>query len=72
MIHAFLLVLLLGDKELKRNPMYFRDINDCNYFAARVVKRYRNYQHYSIVPDKHKATAYCKPVWIATNTPGLY
>tara|TARA_A100001011_G_C13961671_1_gene695536 strand:- start:6 stop:224 length:219 start_codon:yes stop_codon:yes gene_type:complete len=72
MIHAFVLVFILGGSEQKGNPLIFRDINECNYFASRIVKRYGNYQNYSIVPDKHKATAYCKPVWIASNTKGLY
>lgn len=47
--------------------MYFRNINDCNYFASRIVKRYGNY-----VGEEHKATAYCKPVYINKNTPTLY
>jgi len=71
-IHAFLLVFILGGKEQSGNPMYFYDINRCNYFASRIVMRYGNYQHLSTVPDKHKATAYCKPVWIESSTQGLY
>tara|TARA_B100001093_G_scaffold461890_1_gene476711 strand:+ start:1308 stop:1529 length:222 start_codon:yes stop_codon:yes gene_type:complete len=72
MVHAFLLVLLLGDVEQRNNPMYFRDINSCNYFASQVVKRYGNYGYHSLVPQKHKATAYCKPVYIDDDTVGLY
>ncbi len=72
MIHAFLLVYMLGDVVQRGQPMYFKNINDCNYFAARVVKRYGNYNYSSLVPEQHKATAYCKPVWIKRETPGLY
>ena len=68
MVHAFLLVLILGDIEQRGQPMYFRNIDTCNYFASRVVKRYGNHG----VPKKHKATAYCKPVYINSNTKGLY
>ena len=71
MIHAFLLVFILGGKE-QSDPMYFYDVNRCNYFASRIVKRFGNYGSLSAVPDKHKATAYCKPVWIESTTPGLY
>tara|TARA_B100002019_G_C21068159_1_gene497603 strand:- start:166 stop:384 length:219 start_codon:yes stop_codon:yes gene_type:complete len=72
MIHAFLLVILLGDVEQRGQPMYFRNINDCNYFASRVVKRYGNYNYSSLVPEKHKATAYCKVTYIDKKTPNLY
>ena len=69
MIHAFLLVILLGDIQDKTNPMYFRNINNCNYFAERVIKKYGNY---SDLPKNHTVTAYCKPAWIDSNTKGLY
>ncbi len=72
MVHAFVLVFLLGGAEQKGQPMYFRDINQCNYFASRIVKRYGNYHYSSQVPSEHKATAYCKPVYIPSNTEGLY
>ena len=72
MVHAFLLVLLLGDVEQRRDPMYFRNVERCNYFASQVVKRYGNYKHSSLVPPRHKATAYCKPVYISDKTETLY
>ena len=72
MVHAFVLVFLLGGAEQKGQPMYFRDINQCNYFASRIVKRYGNYHYSSQVPKQHKPTAYCKPVYIPSNTEGLY
>ena len=73
MIHAFMLVLVLGDSVAKTGaPMYWRNIEHCNYYASQIVKRYGNYIGYSSVPNKHKATAYCKPVYIDKNTPTLY
>ena len=72
MVHAFLLVLLLGDVKQGGQPMYFRDIRDCNYFASQIVKRYGNYGSHSLVPQEHKATAYCKPVYISNKTETLY
>ena len=64
---------MLGDVVVRGQPMYFRNINDCNYFASRLVKRYGNHKYGSLIPKEHKATAYCKPVWInEENTPGLY
>ena len=69
MVHAFLLVILLGDVKDRTNPMYFRNINDCNYFAQRVVKKYGNYYN---LPKNHIVTAYCKPAWISSNTKNLY
>ena len=72
MIHAFLLVFLLGDVKQGGQPMYFRNINDCNYFASRIVKRYGNYGSSYLVPKEHKATAYCKPVYINEKTATLY
>jgi hypothetical protein len=61
MIHAFLLVVVLGG-EVQSRDMYFRSIVDCNYFASQVTKRYGNYGSLSSVPSEHRATAYCKPV----------
>ena len=71
-VHAFLLVLLLGDVQQGGQPMYFRDIDRCNYFASQIVKRYGNYGYSSLVPKEHRATAYCKPVYIKDNSPNLY
>ena len=72
MVHAFLLVLILGDIEQRGQPMYFRSIETCNWFAGRIVKRYGNYGSMSSLPKKHQATAYCKPEWINSTTEGLY
>ena len=72
MVHAFVLVFILGGAEQKGQPMYFIDVDRCNYFASRIVKRYGNYHFSAQVPPEHKATAYCKPVYIDRNTQGLY
>jgi|TARA_R110000803_G_scaffold58935_5_gene117245 hypothetical protein len=71
MIHAFLLIVVLGGKTVSQD-MYFRSIDDCNYFASKVSKRYGNYQSYSGVPSKHKVTSYCKPVKINPNATEVY
>ena len=68
MIHAFVLILLLGDTRQGGQPMHFRSIDTCNYFAEQIVKRYGN----GSVPDKHRAIAYCKPTYIKEDTIGLY
>lgn len=64
MTHVFMLVLLLGDVQTKGPPMYFMSIDRCTYFASRLVKRYGNYGDVSLVPKEHKATAYCKPIFV--------
>ena len=66
MIHAFLLIVVLGG-EIQSKDMYFRSVTDCNFFASQVTKRYGNYQYSSRVPSEHKATAYCKPVKVNAN-----
>ena len=72
MIHAFVLVFILGGAEQRGQPMYFIDVNRCNYFASRIVKRYGNYHYSAQVPNEHKATAYCKPVWVSKDTKPMY
>ena len=64
MTHVFVLVLLMGDVKQGGQPMYFRSIERCNYFASKITKRYGNYTSSSLVPKEHKATAYCKPVYL--------
>ena len=67
MVHAFLLILLLGDVKQGGQPMYFRDIKDCNYFASQIVKRYGNYGVPIMSPKNIELLAYCKPVYISSN-----
>jgi len=63
--HVFLLVLLIGEQK-QPNPMYFASINTCNWYASRIVKRYGG------VPAEHRATAYCKPVYVNKDTTLVY
>ena len=46
--------------------MYFASINTCNWYASRIVKRYGG------VPPEHRATAYCKPVYVNKETTLVY
>jgi len=71
MIHAFILVVLLGDKPISQD-MAFRSIERCNYFAAQVIKNYGNYEFSYLMPEEHKRTAYCKPILIDENYEYLY
>ena len=72
MIHAFVLIFLLGDVQQAGVPMYFRNINDCNYFASKITQRYGSYKYFDYLPKEHKATAYCKPIYISEETETLY
>ncbi len=70
MIHAFMLVILIGGN-LQPSPMYFRSIDVCQYYAKRIPQQYGNYQHSSLVPSEHRITAYCKPVKVQDG-PNIY
>ena len=74
MIHAFLLVVIIGEVEInRRTPMYFRDINECLYFAKKVSTQYGNFGGYYTTPSAdHKVVSYCKPKYIREDTPTLY
>ena len=61
MIHAFMLVVLIADVQ-QPQPMYFRSIDVCQYYAKRIPRQYGNYSHSSLVPKEHRVTAYCKVV----------
>ena len=71
MLHAFMLVVLLADQQ-QPNPMYFRSIDVCQYYARRIPAQYGNYGNKHLVPSEHRITAYCKPVYINSNTKTLY
>ena len=67
MIHAFMLVVLLGSGDAQRqlpNPMYFRNITVCNWYAKNVTNQYGNYNYYESVPPKHRITAYLSLIHI--------
>ena len=66
MIHAFVLMVLLGsgeDAQQQPNPMYFRSIDVCQYYAKRIPQQYGNYGYRDLVPREHRITAYCKPTY---------
>ena len=71
MIHAFILIVLIADKQ-EPNPMYFRSINTCQYYASRIPKQYGNYGSKYRVPAEHKITAYCKPKRVNPETTQVY
>ena len=52
--------------------MYFYDIERCNYFASQLTKRYGNYHYRDLVPKEHRATAYCKPVYVNAEKIEIY
>lgn len=75
MVHVFLLMVYLGAGDAERlvsNDMYFYSVDDCNYFASQVVKRYGNYNYLSRMSGKHKATAFCVPKYIKKDSVEVY
>ncbi|MBR19893.1 MAG: hypothetical protein CMA64_07090 [Euryarchaeota archaeon] len=71
MVHAFMLVVIMGTGEFRKelpNPMIFRDINVCLYYAKRLPRQYGNYSYSSLVDAKDRITTYCKPVQVQSNT----
>ena len=74
MIHAFMLVVILGTgdaRQVQPNPMYFRSIDVCQYYAKRIPMQYGNYNYSSLVPSEHRITAYCKPIY-TQDGPNIY
>lgn len=75
MVHVFLLLLYVGSGESEKlvsGDMYFRDVNDCNYYASRLTMRYGNYKYTSRMQGKHKATAYCVPKYVEEGSVVIY
>jgi len=75
MVHVFLLLVYLGtgdSRQLISNDMYFWDVNDCNYFASKLAKRYGNYQYNSYMDPKDRVTAYCVPKYLKRDTVKIY
>ena len=69
MLTVFVLTVYMGlgeDKKLIHDKMLFRSLVDCQWYAARVVKTYGNYEFYRAGTDK--ITAYCLPVEIPDNS----
>ena len=74
MVHAFMLVVVLGTGEFRKvqpSPMYFYSVDRCQYFAKRIPRQYGNYSYSSRIDPKDRITAYCKPVYIKDNE-GIY
>ena len=64
MIDVFLLLVYLGvgeDRRMESNKMHFRDLNECNYFASQLSKRYGTYRHRGAIDRRDRVTAYCVP-----------
>jgi len=75
MLHVFLLLVYLGTgdtRELISDNMYFRSIDDCNYFASQLAKRYGNYRHYHALDPRDKVTAYCVPKYVQNGSVEVY
>ena len=75
MIHVFLLMVYLGvgdDRRLISNDMYFRDLNDCNWYAKNISKRYGNYGYIERMDSRDRVTAYCLPKYIDGNSVRIY
>ena len=71
MIHAFILIVLIADQQ-QPNPMYFRSIDVCQYYAKRIPRQYGNYGLKYLIPKEHRITAYCKPVRVNPETTLVY
>lgn len=75
MIHAFLLLLYLGtgdERQLISNDMYFYDLNDCNWYAKNLSKRYGNYKYSHNMDPKDRVTAYCVPKTVSPQSQKIY
>lgn len=75
MVHVFLLMVYLGvgdDRKLVSNDMYFRDLNDCNWYARNITKRYGNYQYSDRMDPRDRVTAYCLPKYVDGNSVRIY
>ena len=70
MIHAFLLVVLIGEVQQPK-PMIFRSIDVCQYYAKRIPRQYGNYGSKYLMDPKDRVTAYCKPVYVQDG-PNIY
>ena len=57
MVHAFMLVVVLGtgeERKVQPNPMYFRSIDVCQYYASRIPRQYGNFKYKSFVDPKDR------------------
>ena len=73
MIHAFLLTVYLGQQIISKD-MYFRNINDCKYFAERLNDQppVPNRVAGEDVPNTRSYTAVCEPRMINEKKRTIY
>ena len=60
MIHAFMLVVVMGTGDFRKvqpDPMYFRSIDVCQYYAKAVPRQYGNYSYISRVDARDRIIA---------------
>ncbi len=62
MTHVFMLMLIIGGNQVGGQKMYFASINTCNWYAAKLTKRYANSS--APIPKEHQVLAYCKPTFV--------
>ena len=75
MVHVFLLLVYLGtgdSRQLVSGDMYFWSIDDCNYFASRLAKRYGNYRYSDYLDPKDRVTSYCVPKYLKEGSVRIY
>ena len=75
MMHVFLLLVYIGTGEERKLPsgdMYFYNINDCNYYAEQISKRYGNYSYHGYLDPQDRVTAYCLPKFVNTSKVNVY
>lgn len=75
MIHVFLLMVYLGvgeDRRLISDNMYFRDLNECNYFAHQLAKRFGNYELLYKMDKRDMITSYCLPKYLKEGSVEVY
>jgi len=61
---VFLLVMVLGTGEDRREVdtfLRFYNLNDCNWYAKELARRYGNYETHRFINSKDRTTLYCVP-----------
>jgi len=60
------------ERKLISNDMYFRSLEECNWYAKNLAKRYGNYQYYDRMDARDRVTAYCVPKHIKKDSVKVY
>ena len=63
MIHLFLLIVMINGT-VSSQDMYFRSINECNWYANAIVSGQRKNGY---LPDQANVGAYCVPKLVPEN-----